>query len=139
MKDKIEEISDQRRGGLIALGFSFIILQVIHNKSEALLPWISHVMNVVLVVLAYIGLSIVFQRGRYKSKYIEHALEDELVKSNRSLACRYAFLAMISVAALLCLITPFWDISGYLIARTLLTVGVVTPMFVFAYLDRPDA
>jgi len=139
MRDKIEEISDQRRGGLIGIGGGFVTLQIVTLQVDWSQNWTPYLMNVVLVVFAYVGLSIVFQRGRYNSKDIEHALEDELVKSNRDIACRYAFFATIFVAALLCLVTPFWNISGYLVARILLTVGVVTPMFVFAYIDRPDA
>ena len=139
MTEKIEAISDQRRAGLIAMGSGFAILQFVSFEIESLLVWIPYVKNVALVMLAYVGLSIVFRRGRYEATEIEDALEDELVNSNRNTAFKYGFYATIFVTALLSLITLFWQASGQVIARVILTVGVVTPMFVFAYIDRTDA
>ena len=139
MTEKIEAISDQRRAGLIAMGSGFAILQFVSFEIESLLVWIPYVLNVALVMLAYGGLSIVFRRGRYESTEIKDALEDELVNSNRNTAFKYGFYATIFVTALLSLITLFWQASGQVIARVILTVGVVTPMFVFAYIDRTDA
>jgi len=93
MTEKIEVISKQRRAGLIALGFSFITLQMMNPKfsSEGLDFWIGYLLNATLVLLAYVGLSMVFQRGRYESKNIENALEDELVDSHRNTALKYGF------------------------------------------------
>lgn len=139
MTDKIQAISDQRRAALIGIGSGFLILQIVVFQSDTALTWIPYILNAALVGLAYVGLSIVFQKGRYQSNDIENALEDELVNSNRNTAGRYGFYAVIIFAALLNLITPFWGMSGHVVARTLLTVGVVTPMFVFAYIDRADA
>ena len=136
MTNKTETISDGRRAGLIGIGSGFLIFQFVSFEIERL-HWITYVMNVLLVMLAYGGLAIVFRRGKYESKEIEDALEDELVNSNRNTAFKYGFYATIFVSALLSLITPFWQASGQVIARAILTVGVVTPMFVFAYLDRP--
>lgn len=141
MTEKIEVISKQRRAGLIALGFSFITLQILNPtfSSEGLDFWIGYLLNATLVLFAYVGLSMVFQRGRYESKNIENALEDELVDSNRNTALKYGFYAVIIVSAFLSLITPFWRLSGEFAARAILTVGVVTPMFLFSYLERDDA
>ena len=139
--EKIEVISKQRRAGLISVGSCFIMLQVLNPKfnSEGLSFWINYALNFALVLMAYVGLSMVFQRGQYESKDIEHALEDELVNANRNTAIKYGFYGIIIVAGLLSLITPFWEISGEWVARLILTIGVVTPMFVFSYIERDDA
>ena len=141
MTEKIEVISKQRRGGLVGVGSCFITLQVLNPEfsSEGLDFWIGYLLNATLVLLAYVGLSMVFQRGRYESKNIENALEDELVDSHRNTALKYGFYAVIIVSALLSLSTPFWRLSGEFAARAILTVGVVTPMFAFSYLERDNA
>ena len=136
MTEKIETISEGRRAGLIGFGTAFLIFQFVSFEIEGL-QLVPYLINVWLVILAFGGLSIVFRHGKYEAKEIEDALEDELVNSNRNTAFKYGFYATIFVSALLSLITPFWEFSGQIIARAILTVGVVTPMFVFAYLDRP--
>ena len=137
MTNKIELISKQRRAGLISMAFIFLVLQSLSMSLDH--DWIGYMLNVALVLFAYGGLSIVFQNGRYESKQIEDALEDELVNSHRNTAFRYGFYASMIAAALLSLITPFWQSSGEFVARVVLSTGVVTPMLVFSYIDRDDA
>lgn len=141
MTDKTELYSNQRRTSLICIASAFVVLQSISAtfEREGLLAFHSYMLNAALVLLAFVGLSIVFRRGRYETKNIENALEDELVNPHRHTALKYGFYVSMISAALLSLITPFWQLSGEFVARVTLTAGVITPMLVFSFVDRDDA
>ena len=142
MTDKIELVSKQRRIGLVVMACSFMLVQSVSitiDRDSSFIWIAAYMINLGSIFIGYAGLSMVFKPGRYTSISIESALEDELVNSYRNAAFKYGFYAVIIVSALLSLITPFWHLPGEFIARTILTVGVVTPMFVFSYIDRIDA
>jgi hypothetical protein len=70
---------------------------------------------------------------------VNSALEDELVRSNRSRAFSVGYFVTLAAAAIVFAISLIKPLTGNDAAHLILVIAVIAPMYAFAVLERPGA
>lgn len=147
MSDEVERRSRQRRVVLMVMASAFLAWQVPYM--DAFASWQATGATLLLFVslagfLAWgAGLAWLLVRGhvsvRRASPAVRSALEDELVRANRTRAFNIGYVAAVGMAAVMFGLSLFLPVTGADAAHAVLIVGVVTPLYAFAVLERVNA
>jgi hypothetical protein len=88
-------------------------------------------------LLGWMMLGRIATRGASAS--VALALDDELVKANRSKAFLSGYIASLITSAAIFSVSLFQPVTGIEAAHLILIVSVVTPMYAFVFLERDRA
>jgi hypothetical protein len=147
MNDKIESRSLQRRIALMIMASAFLAWQIpIMDFFSKLVEGNQTVVGLIsaagfliwagtLVFLLFTG-RIAVVRSDPK---VAAALEDELVRANRSKAFSIGYAVVLVTAALVFAISLFQPLTGMDAAHVILVAAVVAPMYAFVVLERINA
>jgi hypothetical protein len=147
MYDEIENRSLRRRVLLMVMASAFLVWQV---PAMDFFDGIAGVDNTAIRFVTLGGflvwaaaLVFLFAFGRVARRdagpEITAALEDELVRSNRSKAFTVGYAASLATSAAVFSASLFWPITGSDAAHLVLVSAVVAPMYAFAVLERVNA
>lgn len=147
MSNEVESRSQRRRIVLMVMASAFLVWQIpgmdffgaITAESLRAAEWLAVVGFLVwagaLIVLLYSGRI----ASRASDPKVEAALEDELVRSNRSRAFTVGYFGTLIASAIIFALSLFLPITGGDAAQLILAAAVVVPMYAFAVLERTNA
>jgi hypothetical protein len=147
MNDEIESRSVRRRILLMVMASAFLVWQIpgmdflgeISAENPRASQWAAIagflVWAAALVFLLYSGRV----ATRTKNAAVAAALEDELVRANRSRAFIIGYFAALAIATIVFTMSLFLPITGRDAAQLILVGAVVIPMYAFAILERVNA
>jgi len=147
MSDEVERRSRQRRVVLMVMASAFLIWQVPYMDAFASWERSGAAALALVSVAGFLawgaGLAWLLVRGRVlvrgASPGVRSALEDELVRANRTRAFNIGYVAAVGMAAVMFCLSLFYPVTGADAAHAVLIVGVVTPLYAFAVLERINA
>ena len=144
MLDDAEKQSNRRANLIIAMASALLIVQV--PSMDVFQGASTHdfhftIFGAVLSTISIIGGIWVVVRGgnNQGTPATQAALEDELVKANRSTAMHVGYFAMLGATVLLFLLSLFSSPTARDVAHIILVTGVVAPMYTFGFLERRNA
>lgn len=147
MPDEIESRSLRRRIALMVMAAAFLVWQVpmmdfldeIAGEDLRATELVSIVGFLVwagaLVILLYTGR----MASRTTDPSVAAALEDELVRSNRSRAFMVGYFVTLATSAVVFASSLFLPITGSDAAHLILVAAVVVPIYAFVVLERKNA
>ena len=142
MSDNVERLSTIRRIVLMISAGSFLAWQVpMMDRTQEIAARPEGVSSLIslggFVIWIMALLFLIGPWARLSRRRGEHeALNDELVQANRGRAWMVGYLAMMLASAGMFALSLFEPVMGVESAHLILVVGVVVPMFCFAFLER---
>lgn len=147
MSNDVETRSQRRRVVLIVMASAFMIWQVpamdffAGSADGGMNP--KHVLAAAGFLVWAAGLVYLLASARIAARSdnpaVISALEDELVRANRSRAFSIGYFVTLAASGMLFAIGQFKPLTGNDAAHLIMVIAVVTPMYVFAVLERPGA
>ena len=147
MNDEIESRSLRRRILLMVNASAFLVWQIpgmdfVADFSVDNLR-VSGLISIAGFLIWAGALVFLLFNGRIASRStdpkVEAALEDELVRSNRSRAFMVGYFVTLSAAAIVFVLSLFVPVTGRDAAQLVLVAAVVVPIYAFAILERTNA
>jgi hypothetical protein len=147
MNNDVETQSQRRRIVLMVMASAFMVWQIPAMDFFASVADGGNNLKGVLSAAGFLiwagGLVFLLTSGRTAAKSgnpaVLSALEDELVRSNRSRAFAIGYFVTLATSAILFGITLIEPLTGNDAAHLILVVAVVTPMYAFVVLERSGA
>lgn len=147
MNNEVEVRSQRRRIILMMMASGFLVWQV---PTMDLFSAVSAGGDTVKITISAIGFLVwaaglvallLFFRtaSRSQAAAVNNALEDELVRANRSRAFSVGYFATLFAAAVMFLISLYQPLTGTDSAHMILIVAVAVPLYAFAILERQGA
>lgn len=142
MLDTVEKQSNRRAFLMMFMASAFLAWQVpamdFFERFAQGTPRTVDIVGLLGGLAWLVALVILFAKGgRKRGTAAERAaLEDELVKANRMAAFRVGYFSMLVVAALMLALSLFTETTPNDVAQIILAIGVVAPMYTFAWLER---
>ena len=144
MQGDVDKRSNLRRMVMMIMASAFLIWQVpamdffdrLAAESSAAARLLS-LFGFVVWAIALLGWMMsgrIATRGASTS--VASALEDELVRSNRSKSVLSGYIASIATSATILGFSLFQPVTGSEAAHLILIVAIVTPIYTFVFLDR---
>jgi hypothetical protein len=147
MNDELEFRSRRRRIVLLLMASAFLVWQVpgmdFFNAIVAGDRRLAGIVSVGGFLVWALGLVTLLATGKGYARIVRPevraALEDELVRSNRSRAFTVGYIVALVSAALLFGISLFLPVSGTDAAHLIMVVAVVAPIYAFVILEHINA
>ena len=147
MTSRVEALSRRRQVVLMVMASAFLVWQVPYmdmfagaSGAERSLADMVSLMGFLVWAL---GLVILLVSGRTLARELSRenraALEDELVRWNRSRAFTVGYGVALLTAAVMFAVSVFQPVSGADAAHVILVAAVVAPMYAFVLLERLNA
>lgn len=145
--ENTENLSRQRALILMFLASTYLVWQVpsmdwiadAHSGSRGLADNIADAGQ----ILWALALLVLVVRGKRMFKRLSSSaqavLEDDLVKAHRSKAIKIGYLILMAAILGLFLMTRFIPMTGSDMSRLIMTIGVATPLYTFAFLELHGA
>lgn len=147
MSNDVETRSQRRRMVLMVMASAFLIWQVPAMDFFAGVVEGGMILKGGLATAGFLvwaaGLIFLLASGRTAARSgspaVMSALEDELVRSNRSKAFSIGYFATLTASGIVFAISVFKPFTGNDAAHLILVVAVTAPMYAFAALERRGA
>lgn len=147
MTNEVEARSQRRRIVLMVMASAFLIWQIpamdlfdgVARGSERLKSLLSGAGFLIWAGALVVLLATGKVAARSDSPAVMSALEDELVRSNRSKAFIVGYIVTLVTAGVVFAISLIKPLTGIDAAHLILVIAVVTPMFAFVVLERINA
>lgn len=147
MQDELESRSRRRRLKLLLMASAFLVWQVpgmdFFNAVAAGDHHVAALVSIAGFLVWAAGLVSLLISGRGAARKVrpdvQRALEDELVRANRSKAFYYGYFAALVVAGAMFAISLFLPVTGTDAAHLILVIAVVAPIYAFVILEHVNA
>lgn len=147
MHNEVEIKSRRRRMILMIMAAAFLVWQVPAMDFFNAVPGSNEKLKGLLSAAGFLfwagGLVFLLASGRAAARserpQVSAALEDELVRSNRSKSFVVGYIATLVASGIVFAISLIQPLSGIDAAHLILVIAVVSPMFAFVVLERPGA
>ncbi len=145
--ENTENLSRQRALILMFLASTYLVWQVpsmdwIADANSESRSWADNIANAGQVLWA-LGLLVLVIKGKRMFKRLsasaQAVLEDDLVIAHRSKAIKIGYIVLMGVILCLFLLTRFMPMTGSDMSRLIMAIGVVTPLYSFAFLELHGA
>ena len=147
MPTETEKRSSLRRLVMMVMASAFLVWQVptmdffdrVASDASVAARLLSISGFVVCAVALFLWVMLGRIAARGASASVASALEDELVKLNRSRAVLTGYAVAIFMSAVIFGVSLFQPVTGREASHLILVVAIVTPIYAFVFLDRERA